>query len=381
MHRTPLVMVPGVPGHPASRPGWWRALAILGLVALLFGVLDAFQMRAQWEFSGYPGGLRQALLAAVPPWMILVALTPGVWVMSSRFRLDRGPRTRHILAHVGAAFVFAVLHVGFQSINAVTLGGYDEGLTSAAGHLAGLYFVSRLLTYGALTAGVHAVLLYREARARELATSHLTTQLHEARLDALQRQLNPHFLFNALNGIGTLALRGEREAVVDGLSQVSDMLRITLDGDLPPQIPLSRELDLVNRFLGLQTLRFGDRLTVHQVIEPDTMAGLVPCMVLQPLVENAVDHGVARVPGPGVITIRSRRDGDTFRIEIADSGPGFPDKGQRAPETGTGRRKGGIGLDNTRARLAQLHGDKGTLQLGHGPEGGAIVTLTLPYRT
>ncbi len=359
--------------------GQVRPILVLVGLAILLGLLDAVQMRAQWALTGYPGGISLALLAAVPPWLGVVILAPGVWYLARTFRVDRVPRTRSLAIHAGASVAFAVLHVGIQASNAVTLGRYQDGFLSAVGHLVGFYFLTRIITYWALSAGMHAVLFYREVRAREVAESRLEARLQEARLDALRGQLNPHFLFNALNGLSALALRGDREAVVDGLSQVSDMLRVTLDGSLPQEIPLQQELWLTDRFLELQRLRFGERLTVHRDIAPETVDALLPSLVLQPLVENALDHGIARVPGRGVVTIRTARENGRLRIEVTDTGPGFRASAAEAPGV-VGSRKG-IGLGNTRERIAQLYGSDAALMTGTVPGGGALVTLLLPYRT
>jgi len=135
--------------HSSSR---WRLLALLAGIAILFGLLDAVQMRAQWAFTDYPGSFGLAILAALPPWLALLVLAPGVWWTCGRFRLDREPRAGSLAVHAAASLAFASLHVVLQGINAVTLGGYQEGFRSALGHLVGFYFVSRLLTYWALAA-------------------------------------------------------------------------------------------------------------------------------------------------------------------------------------------------------------------------------------
>lgn len=357
-------------GAPIFGRRWGLGLSVLNF-ALLFGVLEAAQVSLRWRLTNYPGTFREALAAALPPWLALAAFVPAIWALAVRFRLDRTPRAAALSLHLGASVVFAMVHIALNALNAATFGGMEAGAVAALQHLAGLYFVARMLSYWAVLAGCHALLLYREARARDLSASRLEAQLSEARLQALRGQLNPHFLFNTMNGIATLALRGEREGVVDALSRLSDLLRLSLDDDIGQEVTLARELDFTERYVGLQRLRFGDRLVLRRDVDADVLEARVPVMILQPLVENAIEHGTSRRPEHGEVGVRAYRDGERLVLEVNDSGPGF-----ELQSTMSGR---GIGLANTRARLATLYGPEAHLLFGSAPGGGAMVRIALPF--
>jgi sensor histidine kinase YesM len=184
-------------------------------------------------------------------------------------------------------------------------------------------------------------------------------------------QLNPHFLFNTLNAISVLALKGDRQNVVRMLARLSDLLRLALE-NAEQVVPLSEELVFLQPYVEIEQVRFRDRLQVVQDIDPDTLDAEVPSLFLQPIVENAVRHGIAQRPGPGLIEIRARRAGDTLALEVLDTGPGFGD--------GPDLARGGVGLANARARLEQLYGRAQRLELLTAPSGGAMVRVVLPFR-
>jgi sensor histidine kinase YesM len=198
--------------------------------------------------------------------------------------------------------------------------------------------------------------------------SNLRTSLAEARLAALRAQLNPHFLFNTLNAISTLALKGDQAAVTETLGRLSGLLRAALD-EHTEEIPLSREMDFLDDYIALQRIRFAERLTVEKRIAADTLDGLVPTMILQPIVENAIKHGVNAQRGGGRVDVSTVRNNGSLVIEVRDSGPGF-----RAADT-----QPGIGLANTRARLDHLYGSDATFEYGSASEGGASVRISIPY--
>jgi two-component system LytT family sensor kinase len=212
----------------------------------------------------------------------------------------------------------------------------------------------------------HAEMLSRAAEAVELETS-----LTEARLHALRSQLNPHFLFNTLNSISVLAQGGNRQLVTEMVEQLSHLLRRALDDDAPNIIPLVDELDFVNGYLNLQQIRYSDRLTVHRHIDDRALAALVPSMILQPIIENAIKHGVSACVGAATVTISATRSGDTLTLQVSDSGPGFTER----PAQG---RERGIGLRNTEERLQQHYGPSARIE--YGAASGATVTIQIPYR-
>ena len=187
-------------------------------------------------------------------------------------------------------------------------------------------------------------------------------------LEALQRQLHPHFLFNTLNAISTFALKGDQPAVTETIGRLSGLLRAALD-EHTEEISLTREMEFVDDYVAIQQIRFADRLCVEKSIARDTLEGLVPTMILQPIVENAIQHGVNAQRGRGHVDISAVRDNGSLVIEVCDSGPGFRSVGAHD----------GIGLANTRARLEQLYGSHYLFEYGSMPEGGASVRITIPF--
>lgn len=194
--------------------------------------------------------------------------------------------------------------------------------------------------------------------------------MHEARLAMLRMELHPHFLFNALNAISGLVRRGENEAAVTMLARLGTLLRRTMDGHTTQETRLGDELDLLEQYLAIERVRFGERLDVSVEVEASLFDALVPALVLQPIVENALRHGLSRVPGPGTVRVSAERERESLVLCVRDSGPGFG--------PGSSERGGGVGLSNTRARLAQLYGDAGRLVTATVPGGGAVVSIRLP---
>ncbi|HKG91631.1 MAG TPA: histidine kinase [Gemmatimonadaceae bacterium] len=372
----------------AGRRRLLAAGAVLGLCVFV-GLMEAGQ--TYLRFSGGPKPITwvSALDRTMWSWLLLAALTPAMIYLGDRFPVERGAWRRNAAVHLAAATAFAVVHLGAFALIYYMRGETTVSYPELVRRYLTWYFVVELLTYAAIVGVVHALHYYRELRARELAASQLQARLTEARLEALRGQLNPHFLFNTLNAISVLALKGEREAVVHTLGCLSDLLRISLDEKLSQEVPLSREIEFLNRYLEIQRVRFGDRLVVETEVDAEARDALVPSMIMQPLVENAIVHGVGARRGPGRIRIRARREEGALRLQVEDSGPGFAhaDGGggggrSASPEpSAAAARRGGIGLANTRARLEQLYGAaQHRLELGHSADGGAQVTIRIPLR-
>jgi len=188
----------------------------------------------------------------------------------------------------------------------------------------------------------------------------------------LRAQLNPHFLFNTLNAVSALALKGEGKAVARALARLTDFLRIGLNEQYPQIITLAKELDLIDNYLEIQRLLFGDRLAIERIIDPDVISAAVPCLILQPIVENAIVHGISHNSGPGRIRIEASRDTEMLRLQVADSGSGFDSR-----PTGRGR----IGLASTQALLEHHYGTAQSIEYGRSIYGGACVTISIPFRT
>jgi two-component system, LytTR family, sensor kinase len=200
------------------------------------------------------------------------------------------------------------------------------------------------------------------------------TEARDAHLSALRYQLNPHFLFNSLNAVSTLVLKGETQGATRMISQIAGLLRVSLEGPILAEIPLSQELDFAKRYLAIEQTRLGDRLQVEFDIAPDSLDASIPGMLLQPLLENAVLHGVGRLRQGGIITIQTATEDNRLRIVVANSGP-LHNTGAESEET---RR--GIGLTNTRERLRRVYGSACEFTLHWPDRGGCVLTIRMPCR-
>lgn len=240
-------------------------------------------------------------------------------------------------------------------------------------------FVGDLILYCAVLGAAFARNYFLEAQARLVQTqelqaqaAHLEARLAEAQLAALRTQLNPHFLFNTLNAISTLVERDPR-GVRRMIARLSDLLRFTLEEGGAQEIPLERELSLLRRYLDIMEFRFGDRLKVEMHIDDDVRAALVPNLILQPLVENALKHGIDLIEGAGAVVVEAHRDEGNVVLTVRDNGPGLSGAESRA------RR--GVGLRNTMARLEQLYGTDQQFSLRPADGGGAVARVRLPFHT
>ena len=219
-----------------------------------------------------------------------------------------------------------------------------------------------------------AIEYQNDSKDRQLRNAQLERLLSEAQLTTLRTRLDPHFLFNTLNAISAYVESRPREAR-QMLEQLGDMLRMSLESADVQEIPLERELAFVDRYVQLQLVRLGDRLDVDIDVAPDVLNAAVPTFILQPLVENAIRHGISKVTGAGRIGLRAWRDGDALHLTVRDNGPGLP-------PGWTMERNLGIGLTNTKARLRHLHGDRAhDLQMGPAAGGGVLVQIAVPFRT
>ena len=223
--------------------------------------------------------------------------------------------------------------------------------------------------YWVVVSIVQALTFYRRSQERERTALELEARLTDAKLQALRAQLHPHFLFNTLNAVSTLVHK-DPQAADEMIANLSELLRATLEA-ADQEIPLRRELDFLDRYLEIQQIRFGNRLRVEKAIQAEAMDGRVPTLILQPLVENSIRHGIEPRTEPGVISISARRRGETLELSVRDNGGGA---------SPSGKSGGGIGLSNTRARLQALYGPDARLTAQSPPEGGFLVEITLPCR-
>jgi sensor histidine kinase YesM len=236
-----------------------------------------------------------------------------------------------------------------------------------------------IITYWFILGIQYAFQYYRKYQEREkdalrleLRTSELQAQLVQAQLSALKMQLQPHFLFNTLNAIVVLVRQQRGREAEETLALLGDLLRCVLEDVEAQEVPLRRELEYLQLYLAIEQVRFKDRLRVEVAADPAVLDAAVPHMGLQPIVENAIRHGIGRKSSAGKLQIQAARVGQSVQVTVRDDGPGFPPADpSRTP---------GIGLANTRARLQQLYGDAGRLIVENGEQGGAVVTMVVPYR-
>jgi sensor histidine kinase YesM len=305
-------------------------------------------------------------------WYVFAVLSVPVMWLARRFPIERSTWKRHVPLHLAASAAFAVLFMLIRAWVAQVQGWFGDQTTTFAEAFQLLLvkvFHFNLIIYWVMLAVAHALKYYQEAQERQLRTSELERHLAQARLQALQMQLNPHFLFNTLHAISAL-MHKDVEAADSMIARLSDLLRYALESTDDQEVPLKQELAFLERYLEIEQTRFGDRLVVHKQIDPRTLEANVPNLILQPLVENAIRHGIEPHARRGEIYLAARRQGDTLLLEVRDNGGGLVSE-NGAPEEG-------VGLSNTRARLAELYGDRYRLEFRDAPGGGLAVHLAIP---
>jgi two-component sensor histidine kinase len=343
-------------------------LAIIGLV-LSFALLDGIHTHLGAIAEGSRPLWTTTLYQTAIFWLIYAAFIPPVLFVANKYQLDLR-RRKAVVIHLAAALAFTYVHILAGMYLMAPFRTTQLDFMPLLGRLVRLNFGIDFLTYWAIVGATYALRYHGESRERELAAAQLQARLTESRLEALRAQLNPHFLFNTLNAVSVLALKGQQNAVLDTLSRLSDLLRVSLDDKRPQKVPLAEEIEFLDRYLDILRLRFGDRMIVERHVAPETLNALVPCMILQPLVENAVVHGISAQCGEGRIAIKSERVNGFLHLEVSDTGPGF----------GSGASRGhGIGLGNTRARLEQIYGAAHCIDLRDSAGGGAMVSISLPF--
>ena len=354
-----------------------KARVVLGVCAawVLVGVVWGAQtaLGSTVRSGAEPVPLGRAVASALRQTLPWIPVTLAVIALTLRFPLTRARWARHAAVHLAAAPVLAfaanVLVVLGYWASAGTFGGMRT-LAREGALWATLRFSIALLIYAAILAITQGALYYRQTRARELHLARLEGQLARARLQALNAQIRPHFLFNTLHTIGQLWRSGRSDDADAVLDHLGSLFHRVQGCTSRLEVPLAEELELVEDYLAIEQARFRDRLRATVTATPDALDCLVPPLILQPLVENAVRHGISAVSSSGEIEVRASVDGGRLVLSVRDDGPGI---GAASPMPGSG-----TGLANTRERLAQLYGSDAGLEIGSAPEGGTLVTVVVP---
>lgn len=363
---------------------WRRSLLVSAAACTTFGILETVKSWVLQRSQGTPKGWTYCLLEQMPWWALWFAATPLVLWFARSFRLDDVRRARSVAGHLVGAWAISIVHCWLAGLAYFWLPGSTPAASTPAGEA--WWFVLRyvftdLVTYAAAVAIYYAVEYHTGFRRSAVAAAEaearaarLQLDAAVARMQALRAELNPHFLFNSLNAVAGLVRRDEPDAAVQMLARLGELLRTTLDREMPLEVPLSEELELLRQFVDIELVRFGDRLRVTWEIDGEARPALVPPLILQPLVENALRHGVSRRTGSALLRISARRAGGQLELCVRDTGDGL------AANAGQPLREG-IGLSNTRARLAELYGAGGgaQLELAEVPGGGVRARVLLPF--
>ena len=348
------------------------ALAVLAtsLGWLLLALAVSMQGYVASAYRGRPVPWTQALAYPLAFYAVWAALSPGILWLAGRL-----PPRRSVLfvgVHLIASCIVALIHArAFVFLLSNIQPDVWAGLTTGRIVLNAVVanFHSNVVLYWLVAGGTWLLAYFRRSREREMRAAQLEARLAQAELQVLKMQLHPHFLFNTLHAISAL-VHEDPEAADRMLSQLGDLLRATLAAGEAQEVPLGRELDFIDRYLDIERQRLGDRLRVDRDIDTAALDALVPSLLLQPLIENAIRHGIAPSAAGGTITIRARSESGGLRLQISDDGEGC-DPTALLP---------GLGLSNTRARLTQLYGSAHRFDVTGAAGAGVQVELTLPHR-
>jgi len=342
---------------------WW--VAGFG-ISTAFAFLNVAQAIVRMSYYDQPIQLGRIVSIALADWYTCALFFPLFVVAIRRWPLDRQHlATRlplHLALTLGAVVAKYALYLPIRAwLTDSTQPPFVQGVAVSA--------ISEAIAFGCVAAVLHAIEFYRRYRERETFSLQLQARLSDAQLRALRAQLNPHFLFNTLNAATTL-LHRDPDGADAMLTRLGDLLRLTLRAAPEHETALSEEVAVLDRYLAIMQIRFSDRVTVRCTVDPRVADAIVPSFILQPIVENAFEHGVARLQRPGSIEIDAQPDNASLTLTVRDNGAGL------APTD----RETGVGLANTRRRLAELYGEDAALELRSSPSGGTIVQIRLPLR-
>jgi two-component system, LytTR family, sensor kinase len=354
------------PGRLRDNVSRWGIVLILWTLLGLFFASETF---FAFGLSGQPITWRHALFYELPGWYVWAALAPLIVLLANRVRFEPSGRTFALVFHTTASALFSILQLTLKIALLRALQPGDEATSFSAA----LQFVLEtrshfnLLAYWAVLGASYGLEYYRHSQQRDLRASQLETRLAQARLQVLEMELQPHFLFNTLNTVSALVHK-DPDTAERMIARLGDLLRLTLNKSGHQEVTLREELELLDRYLEIEQTRFRDRLRVRMMIEPSALSVRVPRLLLQPIVENAIRHGIAPRAAAGSIEVEARCQGGSLQLRVRDDGPGL----------GNAHPPSGVGLRNTRERLEQLYPHRHRFELQNQQQGGLAVTLTLP---
>jgi signal transduction histidine kinase len=342
-------------------------------IATAFGVSSTIQSYGLHRVLGEKDPMiLEILVANLVYWYVPALLAPVIVTLASRYPFRRGHISRFLLVHVSAVLVYSIMNIAAMFATRFALGVQPDsrGLwwTIRVEYLRQLDWM--LMTYWFVVGVTHALEFRRESERRALDSAQLETRLVEAQLQSLQRQLHPHFLFNTLNAIAGL-MRSDVDAADRMMDRLGDLLRMTLNTSNIQEVALKEELEVLQKYLDIEQVRLGDRMTVNIDIDPDALDAQLPNFLLQPLVENAVRHGIAPRVEPGQLRISATRHSNRLTIDILNSGDNVP------PHRLTLLNQG-VGLANTRARLEHRYPNDHSLVFSNA-DPGFRVTVNIPF--
>jgi sensor histidine kinase YesM len=331
---------------------------------------------------GRPVSWGQALYWTLGDWYEWAILSPVIFWLARHFTFERGRWRRSLCLHVIAAVIVSVAHLLLCGLAEQLQASVEGNRVSFAASFQRLFtnrFPFNMAVYGLILCAINAWAYYRKYLEREAQVAELAVRLAQAQLQALRSQLNPHFLFNTLHAVSSLML-SDVYAANRMLTRLGELLRLSLETTGQQEVPLRQELEFLRRYLEIEGIRFGDRLAVDMNIEPETLDAVVPNLLLQPLVENAIRYAVEPSTGPGQVQLASLRNNGQLILQISDNGTGLRSEESQEPRSPAGPREG-IGLSNTRQRLQQLYGEKQNLDLKWRVSGGLLVSISIPFCT
>jgi len=354
---------------------WITVIAVWAMLGLIYAGPIYFEVRAE----GMGHAASRIFSWGILSWLAWAPLTPVMIWLARKYSLAGETWKRNLLVHVPSFLLISMIHSAAATVITITIKPFDNMDSSPMVFWPRFFsrakgsFGSDLLIYGGVIGIYYALDYYRKYREREFLTTRLEAQLTQAQLNSLRMQLHPHFLFNTLNSIVGLVRDNRNQTAVNMLVGLSDLLRHTLDHSDRQEVELREEINFIKLYLSIQEMRFSDRLKIEFNIDPATTRAMVPNLILQPLTENALRHGIGRSVDSGLVGISSAVEDGHLRLMVYDDGAGLPEHWQL-------KGSAGIGLANTAARLEQLYDNDHQLDIRNRDGGGVEVVIVMPLK-